>query len=317
MLHRMDGLGPLLRLALGGSTEGEQIAALNALARKAAAAGLDIHAIADRLDTERTTPEPTSTSTAPGPESASAADYWEQACSWAATQFTDDDWEPMACIIIEHDDAAHAACGRWLLTGRQRKFVEEMAEHAQVVRLTAKQGAYLFALACKCLEQRATPSVDNRVGERPGPAGMRRQRIVPQARSRPEPKRLVSREEQLRWIAAVAETRHASGLPLFSDAQARVLSWFAARHDVWTVARADHDIRVGFCPSGAEIAAGAHASLRTVRETLKRAVTAGYLIAERGGGRGRRTRYTLAQPPDRWRRADMPQRPRRQGRRDV
>lgn len=123
----------------------------------------------------------------------------------------------------------------------------------------------------------------------------------------------MSREDQLRWIVDVVATRRqadergsaAPTEPLFSDAQVRILAWFGGRHDVWMIDRADQgkpDVVAGFRPSAAEIAAATHTSVRTVREALHRAAAGGFLIADaKGGGRGKRARYILAQPPSGWR----------------
>jgi len=159
---------------------------------------------------------------------------------------------------------------------------------------------------------RPEPAPPPRVGNA-SPKLDRPNRQVPPPRPQPKPKRLIGREEQLEWISTIISARRqaphpkddATQPPLFSDAEARALVWYAAQYDRWLVdrsARGKSDIIVGEPPSATEIARGAHVSLRTVRRALKSAIAAGLVENERAGkGRGKRAVYALTSPPPGWR----------------
>lgn len=319
-------LAQLFLLALAGKTEGEKLAALAAFERARVASGLNLHDIADMLR-----PGKSPASSAPASSAEEEADGRELDVTFReaehfAREFSDDAWPEIADWLLNEDEKWHEAHQRYLLDGRQRSFVEQMCGSARIVRPTLRQAAWLLVLFSKLAAQltRPEPAPTPRVGNA-SPKLDRPNRQVPPPRPQPKPKRLTGREEQLQWISTIISARRqaphpkhdATQPPLFSDAEARALVWYAAHYDRWLVdrsARGKSDIIVDKQPSATEIARGAHVSLRTVRRALKSAIAAGRVEIERAGkGRGKRAVYALTSPPEGWRHDSISaHRPRRQ-----
>ena len=317
-------LRKLMRQVLGATTDGERLAALAALERVMAAQGLDLHDIAARIGD--------------GMAPAAAEDaggfggelLWEAAERMVA-EHDDDLWPGLAGWLVVNDDDWQHAHRRWLLTGKQRQFAEEMREAATIIRPTSRQCAYLLFLFMRVSDQLDRPAPTAPAPIAPvgsaaaAAAGDKPQRVMPPRRPKPVPQRVASRPMQVHWIVAVVEARRLGPRPaadaaqtaLFSDAELRVLTWFAARYQQWLIDRPERDsLRVGHRFSAVEMAAKAQVSLRTVRRAVAKAVAAGYLAVETpGGGRGQKAVYDLTWPEQRRRHADLPaQQPRRQRR---
>lgn len=306
-------LARIMRQLLGAQTDGEHLAALAAFRRAIEAAGLDLHDIVGRFESAGSKEDL-------GGAPARAFDDREfSAAAAMAAQYSDDLWPDLAKWLCQQDDAWHAAHRRWLLNGTQRRFVEDQREAALSVRPTLRQAAWLIALADKVTGQiaRPEPPRPEQIALRPRSlrAGDRiyAERVVPTAQPKRQPQRVTGRKDQVAWICAVVAAQRQGNRPtddpaapaLFSDAEARALTWLAAKFAAWVIDRSasgKDDLVIDHPHSAAAVAAGAQVSLRTVRRALAKARAAGYLdIERRGSGRGKPTVYRLALPPARLR----------------
>jgi hypothetical protein len=324
-------LARLLRMVLGATTPGEQMAALAAFNRATAAAGLDLHDIVGRFEAGAAgaQPQPRDTPSAdrePARDPRVAAwedmlrpDLWDDPTGGArvdmdhaeaiAATLPDEVWPHLARWLTIEDDAWHAAHTAWLLNGTQRGFVGDMAAAAGTVRPTLRQSAWLLALFAKVARQKSrppAPPAPPKLGAPPAAERTYRTRELPPPRRRRQPERIIGRKDQVGWICAVIAARRLGPRPiedtdepaLFSDAEVRALAWLAAAFGGWRIDRpAKAPLAVDRPRSGAEIAAASHVSLRTVRRALAKATRAEYLTVERSGvGRGCRTVYRLTFP---------------------
>lgn len=310
----MARLSDLMRLVLGGATDGERLAALAALERAMAAQGVDLHEVAARVDQDRA---------AETASSAGTADIFDGLIGLADT-IPDHEWAHIAQWILDIDANAPRVGERRRrpINARQRRFVEQMARECLTLRPTPRQGAWLLALANAVIDHLARVETDP-APKRPEPvsadalAWSGAQTQVPAA-ERHEPRRRhatprtnYTSEDRMRWIAAVASAQERAprpseqpGMPLlFTGEELRILVCHAVGMRSWTVVTSSGSIQNDQPQSPDELAKAARTTVRSVRRALAKARASGWLrVHQPGGGRGRRSVYRLTYPhPRQWR----------------
>jgi hypothetical protein len=192
----MDRLGDILRMVLGGKTEGEKLAALAAFERVMRAAGLDLHDVAARLQGGAAPPsEPA------GDDRINFSDpLVKDVPNDLACTIEDDQWPAMARWLLAQDAQWAAARNRHILRPNQLSFAEQMATEALGLRPSPRQCCWLLILVDRVIAAQARPLAQPRpalAGGMPAePSGSEgapaRSRIMAKGRERVKRKEMLS-----------------------------------------------------------------------------------------------------------------------------
>lgn len=332
----MARLSDLMRMVLGGQTDGERLAALAAFERAMSSSGIDLHEVASRLDQTDKNATP--------PRDGAAFDAAFDDLVLASASIADHEWHGIASWILRQDANAPAIGHiRRPLNARQRKFVEQMVHDTKTLRPTARQGAYLLTLAAAIsshLSRAKNPPPERpRMPDDPGgdaqtertaddgptlstraPTSGQPALAAPACsidkddaaavwaaskRGRRQPQALITPKDRLDWIMAIVAAQQRAPHPyqqhrmpaLFTGEELRILIHLASMR-AWRVYRRNKPpIEVNQQPAVSEIAVAARTTERSVRRAIEKAREAGYLkIQKLGGGRGKRTTYRIAHP---------------------